>query len=325
MLFESYKSILYSDTLLPDIFVTEYMPSMDGDYLKVYINCLFLSKYNKSATTEELSRRLNITIERVKEALVYLQNLGLIVWKEKGILLTDLKEKEINKVYRLKAASSPEEALLSSERNKKRNSIVTAINNTFFQGVMPPSWYTDIDVWFDRYNFDEDVMFALFQHCYNYRALQKNYIVAVAESWHRKCIKNSFDLDNYSIEYQKFKDIRGKIYKKLKRQVPFTEYEENCIEKWVTEYRYDFEIIELALKKTINKVEAGFKYIDAIITDWHTKGLKTKEQILQYDAEKKPSAKQKTQPAVNQRGNFEQRKYDDDFYDKLYDNAKRTV
>ncbi|MCR4435181.1 MAG: DnaD domain protein [Clostridiales bacterium] len=324
MFFESYKSILYSDTLVPDIFITEYMPSMDGDYVKVYIKCLFLSKYNKTATTEELSKGLNIDVNKVKEALTYFQNLGIATWKENSLSLTDLKEKEINKIYRMKTVSTPEEAVLSSERNKKRNSIVTAINNAFFQGMMPPSWYTDIDTWFDRYNFDEDVMFALFQHCYNYKALSKNYIVAVAESWHRKNIKNSFDLDNYSIEYQKFKDIRGKIFKKLKRQVPFTEYEEECIEKWVTEYKYDFDIIELALKKTIAKPEAAFKYIDTIITDWHDNGLKTKEEIAKYDAEKKRAVKPKTEAGVHQRGNFEQRKYDDEFYENLYDNVRKS-
>ena len=58
MFFESYKSILYSDTLLPDIFINEYMPSMDGDCVKIYIHCLFLSKYNKYATMKELSKKL---------------------------------------------------------------------------------------------------------------------------------------------------------------------------------------------------------------------------------------------------------------------------
>jgi len=44
MIFEACKSILYSDTLVPDIFITEYMPSMSSDYVKVYLYCLFLSK-----------------------------------------------------------------------------------------------------------------------------------------------------------------------------------------------------------------------------------------------------------------------------------------
>jgi len=44
---------------------------------------------------------------------------------------------------------------------------------------MSPSWYTDIDAWFDRYKFDEDVMLALFQYCFDHKGLIKPYI----EKW----------------------------------------------------------------------------------------------------------------------------------------------
>jgi len=81
---------------------------------------------------------------------------------------------------------------------------------------MSPSWYTDIDAWFDRYKFDEDVMLALFQYCFDHKGLIKPYIEKVAESWKNRNIRNAFDLDNYSIQYKKFKDVRSAIVKKLK-------------------------------------------------------------------------------------------------------------
>ena len=324
MYFEEYKSILYSDTLLPDIFITEYMPSMDCDYIKVYIYCLFLSKYNKQATTDELSKKLGLDKDRVKDALLYLESVGAIARKNNSIALVDLKEKEIKKMYRLKTTSTPEEASLSSERNKMRNRTITAINNTFFQGVMPPSWYTDIDAWFDKYRFEEDVMYALFQHCYDHRALSKQYLVKVADNWCSKGIKNAFDLDTYFIEYQRLKDIRMKIVKKLKSQRFLTEYEEAYIEKWVMEYNYDFEIIELALKKTTAITNPNFEYIHKILTDWHNKGFTSIEDILAYEKTKKQSTsknKGKQQAAIPQHVNFEQRKYDKDYFDNLYEDV----
>jgi len=325
MFFESYKSILYSDTLLPDIFITEYMPSMECDFIKVYIHCLFLSKHNKQASTEELSKKLEINVERVKEALTHLESIGVIIRKDDGITMVDLKEKEINKMYRMKSTSTPEEAVLSSERNKKRNKTITAINNAFFQGVMPPSWYTDIDAWFDKYQFEEDVMYALFQHCYNHKGLSKNYILKVADNWHSKGIKNSFDLDKYSIEYQKLKDIRLKIVKKLKRQGLLTEYEEAYIEKWVMNFNYGFDVIELALKKTTAISNPNFEYINRILTNWHETGLKTREDILSHEKTRKQPNVRATgkDAAIPQKGNFEQRKYNDDYYDSLYKNVNK--
>lgn len=324
MLFDSYKSILYSDTLVPDIFITEYMPLLNSDCVKVYLYCLFLSKHNKRASTEEFAKNLNMDISTVKQSLTALDNMGVLLWKENGLHLYDLKEKEIKKMYRFKTTSSPEEAVLNNEKNKKRNEIIYTINNTFFQGVMSPSWYTDIDSWFDRFKFDEDVMLALFQYCFDQNGLAKPYIEKVAESWKSRKIKNSFDLDNYSIEYKKFKDVRSAIVKKLKLNRRLTEYEEEFVEKWVMDYNYSFEIIDIALKKTTSKTNPNFNYINTIITDWYKNDLKTKEEILIYDANRKkkaPTKNTKSSPAIPQKVNFDQRKYDDGYLESLYENA----
>jgi len=299
------------------------MPLLDSNCVKVYLYCLFLSKHNKRASTEEFAKNLNMDVDTVKHSFTCLDNMGILTWKENGIQLHDLKEKEIKKMYRLKTTSTPEEAVKNCEKNKRRNEIISTINNTFFQGVMSPSWYTDIDTWFDRFKFDEDVMLALFQYCFDQKGLSKPYIEKVAESWKSRNIKNSFDLDNYSIEYEKFKDVRKLIVKKLKLNRNLTEYEEKYVETWVMDYKYSFEIIELALKKTTSKTNPNFNYIHSIITDWYKNGFKTKEEILMYDAKRKKKSSKKAQMpvAVPQKENFEQRRYDEGYLESLYENA----
>lgn len=323
MYFEAFKKILYSDTLIPDVFITEYLPSLSSDSIKVYIYCLFLSKYDKQASVQELSKNLEMDADNVKASLMFLESLGVINRRDDGTLIfTDLKEKEINKLYRPKLTSTPEEAIASSETNKKRNKIISAINNAFFQGVMPPSWYTDIDAWFDKYKFEEDVMYALFQHCYDHNGLSKNYIIKVADGWHSKKIINSFDLDRYFIEYQKVKDIKIKIAKKLKINRMLTEYEQVYVEKWVLEYGYDFDIIEIALKRTTGKSNPSFEFLNTVITDWYNKGLKTVDMINEYLLSKKTTTKQTAKTtAVPQHGNFKQREYDDEYFESLYENT----
>jgi DnaD/phage-associated family protein len=307
---------------VPDIFINEYMPSMDGDCVKIFVHCLFLSKYNKYASAKDLSKKLGIELNKVKDSLIYLESIGVISRKENSssITISDLKEKEIKKIYRLKQTSTPEEAVLSSERNKSRNAIIKSINNKFFQGVMPPSWYTDIDAWFDKYKFEDDVMFALFQYCYEHNGLTKNYIVKVADSWKSKNVRNSIDLDNYSLQYERFKSIRGKIVKKLGLGRNLTEYESEYVEKWVEKYKYDFEIIELALKKTPKKANPSFEYLNSIITDWYNNKLTAKEEILAYDNARKQSMKQQYKASeVSQHSNYDQRKYDKDYFENLYE------
>ncbi|NTV89611.1 MAG: DnaD domain protein [Clostridiales bacterium] len=328
MIIESNLSILYSDTPVPEVFITEYMPSMDCRFVKVYIYCVFLSKHGKNVTADDLSKKLELELEVVKAALTCFESLGMIVRNDSRIQLTDLKEKEIKKLYRLKSTSSPDDVALSTDRNKKRIAVIRDINNKYFQGVMSPTWYTDIDAWFDKYGFEEDVMFALFEHCYLHKGLTKPYMSKVADNWKSKNIKNGFDLDNFSMEQQKLRDIRQKIQKKLRMQRMLTEYEEAYVDRWVTEYGFDFEIIELALKKTTSSTSPNFEYINKIVTEWHLSGLTSKDTILEYEKARKQMKSQTPgqgqaqgkgrEPNVPQKGNFDQRKYDDEFFDKLY-------
>jgi DnaD/phage-associated family protein len=322
MNFEKVESVIYSDTPVPDVFLLEYLPSMKSEYVKIYVYSLFLCKHRKKITASELSKKLGFKQSVINDAFLYLESIGALRRKDGKVVLEDLKQAEVNKIYRLKTTSTPEEVAENSERNKRRNQTIAAINNTFFQGVMSPSWYTDIDSWFDKYGFEEDVMYALFQHCYDHRALSKSYIVKVAENWHSKNIKNSFDLDAYFIKYQKCKEIKSVIIKKLKLGRNLTEYEEEFVEKWCLEYGYGLDIVEIALQKTTAKPYPSFKYLNGIIASWHREGLTTKEQIMAYE-----NSSVKKQPAVRTDSrenphikNFEQRAYGNEFYDGFFDN-----
>jgi DnaD/phage-associated family protein len=318
MIFESVNSILYSDTLVSDIFITEYLPTLDGDHVKLYLYIAFLIKKNKQSTIKSLSKKLDIEYNKSREILSNLENLGLLKKAENKILLVDLKEKEIKKLYRPLLNGSIENAEENQNRNKKRLQTIKAINNTFFSGVMSPSWYLDIDLWFDRYKFEEDVMYSLFQHCYDHKALSKNYIIKVAEDWHIRGICDAFELDNYFMEYQKTKDIRVKIYKRLKRKSPFTDFEEKYIEKWLFDYKFNIDIIDMALEKTTAISEPNFRYIDAILKKWFENKLTSinmiKEwEVINFGKRQKTRTTNKisqTEQAVNHR-------YDDEFYENL--------
>ena len=39
------KALLFSETMIPDIFFAEHLSQLPGDYLKIYMYIIFLSKY----------------------------------------------------------------------------------------------------------------------------------------------------------------------------------------------------------------------------------------------------------------------------------------
>lgn len=314
------ESLLLGDTAVSDIFISEFLTEADGDFVKVYLYCLFLTKHNKEISLLDLSKKTGLQLDRVKSAIEYFNKAGLALSNEKGIVMNDLKEKEINRLYTPKLSTSPEEAMDKLNRNKRRSSVITAINNTFFQGIMSPAWYNDIATIFDKFAFDEDVVYSLFNYCYDKRALHKNYLFTVAEAWHSNAIKTVNDLDMYYQKYEKCNKLKKAISKKLGITRKLTEYEEAYVDKWAMEFGYDMDVIEIALKKTTSKTNPSFEYLNKIICSWNEKGLKYKNDIMEFLNQSKEKAKfiKNNAGPTNAYINPEQKEFND--LDRFYAN-----
>jgi len=275
------KSMLFSNTEIPDVFFTEYLSQANGDFVKVYLYLIFLSKYDKDIKINDLSKKLALPLKTIQEAFKYWEECGIVVKKTTGYILTNIQEIELLKLYSPKLTSSPDD-IKKTEKNVYRVKAIENINNQFFQGIMSPSWYNDIDLWFKKYDFDEQVMLALFNYCYDRSALHRNYIQVVADSWHKNKIKSFSDLDMYYQKQEKISSIKKQIIKKLGLNRNLTTYEDAYVEKWVVDFGYPLDVIELALKKTTSKTNISFDYIDKIICDWHDRELKTSKEVQDY-------------------------------------------
>ena len=223
------KSMLFSETTISDIFFTEYMPQASGDFIKVYLYVFFLSKYNKDIKLNDLSKKLALPLPVIQNALKYWEDQGIILKKNTGFIVNDLQEIELHKLYKPRVALSSKE-LEKSEQSQYRAKAIESINNTYFQGMMTPSWYSDITLWFKKYQFDEQVMIALFGYCYDKSALHRNYIQTVADAWSKNNIKTFNDLDVYFEKQEKLNKIKKTISKKLGIARMLTQYEEAYIE-----------------------------------------------------------------------------------------------
>lgn len=312
------KALLFSETNIPDVFFAEHLPQIPGDYLKIYLYMLFLSKYNKEIKLNDLSKKLSTPLKTIQDATKFLEDNNLITKKTTGYIIVDLQEKTLHELYSPNLTASAK-SIEKTSKNKSRAKAIEHINNMYFQGIMGPSWYNDIDLWFTKYSFDEQVMIALFDYCYERSAMHRNYVKAVAESWGNNKIKTWNDLESYSERENKLLKIKKLIAKKLGKHNGLTQYEEAYIETWVLNYGYDMNIIEIALKRTTFKQNPNFEYINNIIKDWYEHKLKTPEEINSFIEQKmKQSKNVKNLKQSVSKANYEQRKYDN--LDFLYAN-----
>ncbi len=305
-------SLLFSFTSIPDVFFTEYLSQMPSDALKIYLYLVFLAKYNKDIKLNDLSKKLELPLKTIQENIKFLETDNLIVKKNTGYSIKNVQELELYKLYNPKITVSPEE-IEKIAQNKYRAKAIENINNEFFQGIMSPSWYSDIDLWFKKYSFDEEVMNALFRYCYERSALHRNYIEKVAANWSENNVKTFNDLDKYWDKKEKLYTLQKTISKKLGITRNLSEYEESYIEKWNLDFGYNLDIIEIALKKTTSKSNPSFNYVDALLTSWHDRNLKTPNDVQNFLLQSKEKEKNIKTLEKNTIGysNYDQRNYND--------------
>lgn len=300
--------LLFSETVIPDIFFAEYLSQMPATSVKVYLYIIFLSKYEKDAKLNDLSKNLALPLKDINDAFTYLEENGFIIRKENGFIISNLQEQTLNKLYKPNLTMSPEK-VADIAKNKARAKIIEHINNTYFSGIMGPSWYNNIDIWLTKYNFDDQVLISLFDYCFRRSALNMKYVQTVAEAWGSNKIQTWEDLDSYYQKQDALVKIKKTIAKKLGKQT-LTQYEEAYIEKWLLDYGYNLNIIEIALKRSVYKSNPTFEYFNNIITNWHERGLKTPDEVYAFieQREKQRKDTKQLEKQVN-KASYEQRQY----------------
>ena len=102
------KQLLFSETQVPDIFFTDYLPELPGDYLKIYLYLVFLSKYKKDVKINDLSKKLSLPVKAISDGLKFLEDKKLILKKTTGFIVVDLQEVALNNLYKPNLSQSKE-------------------------------------------------------------------------------------------------------------------------------------------------------------------------------------------------------------------------
>lgn len=334
MRIDKVENPLFAKTAIFNNFMADYLPELDPFAVKLYVYLVYASENHINSDKQAIANLFNCDISLIDAAIVTLESLGLITCTQEFILICDLAQKEIERNYRPKTVWRPDDAFaLSDEDRQARAKLQKAISDKFFSGRMPITWYNEIDSWFEKYAFTPEVVFSLFQHCQDNHIMTKPYVSKVAESWaERYHIKTLQQLDSYLSSYKEYKTLRDTVAKKLKLKRQMNTYEEEIIEKWHYTYGYSFDIVEIALKKSVTASNPTLALFDAIITQWHKNGLKTVEEVNEYIEKQRKKYAQSgmtsgvkessaSTNSIPQKKNYEQRSYSDDF-DNFYEDKK---
>ena len=298
-------------TVVPDDFITHYMPTANGEYVKIYLYMLHCAKNDKVPSISTLADIFQCTENDIKRALKYWETKGLLVLTEEP----SISEKE--------AAPVQEKHTYSAAETKafKENNEVKQLLFVCEQYMSKQLTRTDIETllyFYDQLHFSTDLIEYLVEYSVSKNKKSLRYMETVALEWHKKGIKTieeaKLDSKPYSQEcYQVLKALGINNHDPLPLEVDF-------VDRWMKEYGFTIDIILEACNRTILRThKPDFKYTDRILESWHKKGIHTPADIAKQD-EKYKTQKTNTssKPATTNKFNqFSQRNYSKEQYSSM--------
>lgn len=285
-----------ADTLISDVFITDYLLDLSKEAIATYLvlNHLY-QKHNLEFKLEELSQTLGLEPSAVDTALDELLNCHLITIEQNDLWIADLKKDLITRRYR-----SVEDAAMRyrSQQSDAREQVIRQINDTFGQGLMSMSLLNAYDEIFARYDFEPEVVYALAREVHITRKVKNSskFLLRVAQTWHEAGIKKYSQLEQYMCQRDKLRTITKSFRSELGMYDPLTRPQQELLKKWVITYNYDLDILKFAIQIASKSTNITFNYLDSIISKWYGQKLRTIAEIREFESEytrRKPMQTQK--------------------------------
>lgn len=295
-------------TPISNIFIDEYLPYADGNFVKVYIYGLKQALYNGNINSESMSKKLSLLETDIVKAWNY--------WQEKGLLKYTKNDNAIDvhfinlssyNIHSKSAFYTPDKIDLKMNNPLVKDmfdNIQKLLGKTLSQ--MEISMYIS---WLEEYLFSPEVVMLLIEYCKSKNKTDTRYLEKVALNWHNLNIKTIDDaqkqIKKHEEKYNKYRlvlDFLGlKENDLMKPQQEF-------LDKWFEKWQFNIELVLEACRIcSIKFNEPNFNYIDGILSNWYEGGIKSLKDLEKQENKKTKSSKIKV--PVTTFNSYEQRSY----------------
>lgn len=299
----SIKSQSLSFTPVPDFIIESLLRSISSDSSKVILALINIIKRNSDISTEVLSTMTGLEETVVFECLNELSNIGLIRNIANGQLSFELVLSSSGSSDETTPAKSAEEERTDDEINFRE--LMSEMQSVL--GITLNRAYIDlVHSLKDDYHFPDEVILTLINYCASKKKISIKYIEQVAINWKEKGIKTIEDAHNIIKEYEE-KWIRYRKalnYMGLKPEY-ISQTHEKLLDRWFNEYKLSDELIQKAADITIlNLGKAEIAYMEKILCDWISAGVKTIADVDKYNEKRNSGNSKKKNPVKGKPSNF---------------------
>ncbi len=327
--FKVYNSFPEEFTFISNSFLDFYMPSANGEFVKIYLYLLrHASGKGTALDLSSIADAFNCTEADIQRALRYWQNCGVldvsmdgkgnlqeIVFyppKEKNTPLqesTATLEKPISssfaltpdKIKELKSNDEVRQLLFIAEQYLGKNLSPTDIQTLLYL--------------YDEVKLSSDLLEYLIEYCVSKGSTSMAYIKKVGLAWAEQNITTVTEAKEETNLYNKnyFTILRAfgiKNRNPLDKEIQY-------MNLWLNQYGFTLEVISEACNRTVLATgKASFSYADSILESWFKNGVHHLSDIdaldqnfQQQKASKTTVSKPMPASSKNKFNNFHQRNY----------------
>lgn len=263
------------DTEIENIFISEYMPTAPGDYVKVYLLGRMYADLGQSISPGSIAQKLNIKETDVWKACNYWEHVGAVrmIKNQDGDLaeFVNLKELIYNKKQDEPKVKLNSDAVLANRAilsDKSVQNMYKSIERILGR-IMNGTEMMEILSWINDYQAAPEIIVYAFSHCKDKGKESLRYVAAVVKRWVDEGLNDVIAVE----EYLDRVDQRFYLYKRVYKALGFarnaTEEEMKIMNRWFDDMGYDIDRVLEACKKTSGISNPNINYVNKILTNWY--------------------------------------------------------
>lgn len=275
----STEYVASSKTEIDNIFINDYLPHVEGDFVKVYIYGLYMCN-NPNAfdnSLEAFCKHLNMSEEDIIGAFNYWQEEGLVkVLSTCPIEVRYIPLKNVltsNKLYK------PEKYELF---NKQAQEI--------FEGKrdISKTEYNEYYDFLERYHMEQEALIMIMKYCVETksRAIGYHYILTVARNWANEGITSAEQVAEQISSFENNGDELALLFATtgVKRK-PSLE-DRSLISKWLNDYGFNFDVVLNIAKKFNKQNKFTMEKLDEVLSRYYGMQKMSIQEIDEFEKQR---------------------------------------
>ena len=245
MAFCEFSSEIISSTTtqIDNLFLSDFLPNANGDYVKVYLYGLYKCQSGKDNDLESFARTLDMDKEDVISIFYYWQELGLVnVINIEPIMVRYLPVK--NAIYKMKKYNVD-----------KYTAFNISAQELIGSKMLTPRELEEFYYLIENLKIEKEALLKIIDYCVSLKGknVSVTYIVAVAKNWIYDGVRTSEDVDNRLVEQERVSGDVVLVLKAMgsKRQATAEEYQ--LYLNWTKDMDIPLDLITHIVKKTKSK------------------------------------------------------------------------